>query len=169
MLCVAVSPSGRRACEVRQVLSPPASSADVTSSFAGSSQLFSSQETASIEGVFFTGGINFAKFRPSFRWSAGILVSHSGTPHAQHSDACTAFHVSAYACGAGVFSSTGSCRHPAWLCVAPPSCGRLLTFCHRAPLRYGGSLAGCRRTPLRWTVSLRGRVPLQSWVRQGSA
>ena len=28
--------------------------------------------------------------------------SHSGTPHAQHSDARTVFHVSAYACGAGV-------------------------------------------------------------------
>ena len=27
------------------------------------------------------------------------------------------------------FSSAGSCRHPAWLCVAPPSCGRSLTFC----------------------------------------
>ena len=67
------------------------------------------------------------------------------------------------------FSSAGSCRHPAWLCVAPPSCGRSLTFCHRAPLRYGGSLAGCWRTPLRWTVSLHGRVPLQSWVRQRSA
>ena len=34
--------------------------------------------------------------------------SHSGTPHAQRSDACTVFHVSAYACGAGVFSSGGS-------------------------------------------------------------
>ena len=27
--------------------------------------------------------------------------SHSGTPHAQYSDACTVFHVSACACGAG--------------------------------------------------------------------
>ena len=64
------------AFEVRQVLSPPASSADVTSSFAGTSQLFSSQETASIEGVFFAGGINFPKFRPFFSivgWDLGLL------------------------------------------------------------------------------------------------
>ena len=94
--------------------------------------------------------------------------SHIGTPHAQHSDACTVFHVSAYAGGAGVFSSAGSCRHPAWLCVAPPLVRSLVDFLPpcASTLRR---LTGCRRTPLRWTVSLRGRVPLQSWVRQGSA
>ena len=39
------------------------------------------------------------------------MKSHSGTPHAQHSDACIVFHVSAYACGAGV-SQTGGLSRP---------------------------------------------------------
>ena len=43
-------------------MSPPASSADVTSSFAGTSQLFSSQGTASVEGEYIVVGTTIAEF-----------------------------------------------------------------------------------------------------------
>ena len=61
--------------------------------------------------------------------------SHSGTPHAQHSDACTVFHVSAFACGAGVFSSATNLPD-----LLP---GRPAALCQEWPEQYSARHTTC--------------------------
>ena len=69
-----------------------------------------------------------------------LPLSRSGTPHAQRIDACTVFHVSAYACGAGVFSFSAQRTLSPFLRLFLLGCPHSLRVGQRARLR--GTLRG---------------------------